>query len=99
MPLTYSKLVKGTYLLLLLISSVISFRTYHTNAVIIAVLSLVGFIAFDIVCFLRDKNPPMKDLAPQLKEMKEAHDLLAADLKDIKNDHSIAHLASTFKRK
>ncbi len=99
MSLSYPKVVRGLYLLLLTVSSVISFTKYHTNAVAIAVLSLVGFIAFDVMCYLRDKNPPMKDLAPELAKLKEAQDKLNTDVNDIKNDHSIAALASTFRRK
>jgi hypothetical protein len=99
MPITYSKLVKGIYLLLLTSSAVLSFIKPNPQTGLIAILSIVGFIAFDTICYLRDKNPPMKDLAPELQELREAHAALATALGEIKNDHSIAHLASTFKRK
>lgn len=96
MSLTYSKCVKGLYLLLLTSSSILSFikPTFQTS--IIAVLAVAGFVAFDTICYFRDKH---KQDDSKVKAVSDRLDKLEKEIADIKGDHSLAHLAATFKRK
>lgn len=94
----FHKLQRGVCLSLFLVSSIISFTNYHTNAVIIAGLSLLGVISYDVVCFLKDKTA-IKDFSSDIEQLKASHVELAGQLQDIRNDASIGKLASTFQRK
>lgn len=93
----YHKLQRGACLALFVVSSVISCYQYHTNAVIIAGLSLIGVIAYDIVCYLKDKNAP-KDFTAQVKELQEKLEVTSQHVKEMKDDVSVAKLANSFRR-
>ena len=100
MPLTYSKLVRALYLVLFTIAAILSFINFHTNAVIIAGLCLVGFIAFDIICYFRKKLEPVgiPDINPELEKLMAKQDAMEAKFNTIANDAGLAKLAAAFRR-
>lgn len=100
MPLSYPKLVKGIFLLSFVSSSVVSCLQFHTNAIQIAGLSLVGFIAFDVVCFLRDKSKPAPapDMSPELEKIKARQEELEVKFNTVANDISLAKVGAAFRR-
>lgn len=97
MRLTYGKFVRSLYLLLFTVSSIVCFFKYHTNAGLIAILSLIGFIAFDIICQLKKKDVP--DFSKEIAELKEQNSQLNKDFQDIKANISIGAMAAAIKRK
>lgn len=98
MRLTYGNLVRSLYLILFTASAIISFLNYHTNAIIIAVLCLIGFIAFDIICYLKDKNKPSPSINPELEKLIERQTELESKFNTVANDAGLAKLASSFRR-
>ena len=95
---SFHKLQRGSCLALFVISSIYSILHYHTNAVSIAALSLLGVIAYDIVCFLKQKTE-VKDFGPDILQVKAENAAVLEKLQDIRNDASIGKLAETFRRK
>ena len=96
MSLTYPKTVRGLYLLLCLSSSVVACLNNSYPAVFICLFSILGFVAFDVICYFKDiNNKSDKDVLELHNKINE----VAKDLNEIKSDHSLAHLAATFKRK
>ena len=93
----YHKLQRGVCLALFLTSSILSCIQFHTNAVIIAGLSLIGIIAYDIVCFFKEKHK-FVDYGADIEQIKASQVELSGQVKDIRNDSSIGKLAETFKR-
>lgn len=98
MNLTSGNHIKVLYLLLFVASSILSLVKPSTHSVVIAGLSLVGFVAFDAICHLRDKYK-VKDLGPELEALKAQVAGMDVVVKEIKNDHSVSKLANTFVRK
>ena len=99
MPLSYSKLVRTLYLVLFTASSIISFTHYHTNAVIIAGLCLVGFISFDIVCYLRKKlEPAVIIVDPKIDNLIAKQEALEAKFNTVANDIGLAKIGAAFRR-
>lgn len=94
----FHKLQRGACLSLFVISSLYSIVTYHTNAVSIAALALIGIIAYDVVCFFKQKND-VKDYGPEIEKVKAENVAILEKLQEIRNDASIGKLAETFKRK
>lgn len=94
----YHKLHRGACLSLFVISSVYSLFHYHTNAVAIAGLSLIGVIAYDVVCYFKDKSKQI-DYSADIASIKASQEDLATKVGDIRNDASIGKLAEAFKRK
>lgn len=64
----------------------------------IAGLSIVGVIAYDVVCFLKEKTN-IKDYGPELEKLRADNIEVLEKLQDIRNDASIGKLAETFRRK
>lgn len=96
MSLNYNKTVRGLYLLLFSTSSIFSFFKSSEQTVVIAFLCLLGLVAHDVVCYFKDKE---KAKSESFEDLNNKIDEVAKDLNDIKSDHSLAHLAATFKRK
>lgn len=94
----YHILQRSACLALFVTSSIISFFNYHTNAVVIAGLSLIGVISCDIVCYLKDKTK-VKDFTPEIENIQALQEDLIQKVADIRNDASIGKLAETFRRK
>ena len=96
MKISYPKLVKGLYFLLLISSATFAFLEKSYPAVYIFIASIIGFISFDVVCYFKDLS---KKDSKEAELLREEINQVAKDLEDIKADHSLAHLAATFKRK
>ena len=94
---SFHKLQRGSCLALFVIASVYSILHYHTNAVSIAALSLLGVIAYDVVCFFKQKAE-VKDFGPEIEKLRADNVEVLTKLKDIRDDASIGKLAETFKR-
>lgn len=94
----FHKLQRGICLALFVASSITSCIYYHTNAVTIAGLSLIGIVAHDVVCYFRDKSAP-NDYGPEIEKLREENVQVLEKLQDIRNDASIGKLAETFRRK
>lgn len=94
----YHKLQRAVCLVLFAVSSVLSFFQYHTNAVHIAALSLVGVIAYDVVCYFKGQLQ-VKDTSADVEILKASVLEVTSQMKDIRNDASIGKLAEAFKRK
>lgn len=95
---SFHKLQRAACLSLFVASSIISFIQYHTNAVIIAGLSLIGIIAYDIVCYFKGQLQ-IKDYSGRIDAMEASQQDLIDKVSDIRNDASIGKLAETFRRK
>jgi hypothetical protein len=99
MKLTYGKFVQALYLVLFAVSSILSLFQFHTNAVKIAGLSLLGFIVFDILCYFRKKIPAVpRDLAPELERVAAKNAELEAKMNLIVNDIGLAKISATIRR-
>jgi hypothetical protein len=98
MRLSHGKVVRSLYLVLFTISSIISFTKYHTNATTIAILCLIGYIAFDIICLFKDKQKPAPSITPELEKLIERQSELEVKFNTVANDAGLAKLASSFRR-
>lgn len=98
MRLSHGKVVRSLYLVLFTASAIISFIQYHTNATIIAILCLIGYIAFDIICLLKDKQKPIPTSNPELEKLIERQNELEVKFNTVANDAGLAKLASSFRR-
>ena len=97
MPITYGKIVRALYLVLFTASSIISFFNFHTNAVTVAGLSLVGFIAFDVICQLK-KPTPAPDHSAAVKELQDKLNRMDEEFKSIKGDIGVAKIGAVIRR-
>jgi hypothetical protein len=98
MRLSHGKVVRCLYLILFTASSIVSFIKYHTHAPTIALLCLIGYIAFDIICFLKDKSKPVPSINPELQKIIERQNELEVKFNTVANDAGLAKLASSFRR-
>ena len=100
MRLTYGNIVRTLYLVLFTISALMAITHYHTNAVSIAALCLAGFIAFDIICYLRKKLEPavIPDINPEIAKLVAKQDAMEAKFNTIANDAGLTKLAAAFRR-
>ena len=100
MKLTHGKLTRALYLILFTASAITSLFQFHTNAVKIAGLSLLGFIVFDIVCFLRDKakQSELQSLKPEVDKLVARNAELEAKFNTVVNDAGLAKIGSMIKR-
>jgi len=74
-----------------------AYSLYNPHVFKTAALSLIGVIAYDIVCFFKEKTK-VKDYGPELEALKVQQSISAQHIKEMKDDVSIGKLASTFKR-
>ena len=98
MRLSHGKVVRSLYLVLFTASAIISFTKYHTNATTIAILSLIGYIAFDIICFLKDKYKPSPSINPELEKLIQKQAELEAKFNTVANESGMAKLAASYRR-
>lgn len=100
MFLTYGNIVRTLYLALFAAASILSFLNYHTNAVVIAGLSLLGFIAFDIICYFRKKIEPIKAIesTPEVQELRAKQDALEAKFNTVASDIGLAKISAAMRR-
>jgi hypothetical protein len=94
----YHKLQRLVCLVLFAVSSVLSFFQYHTNAVHIAAISLIGVIAYDVVCYFKGQLQ-VKDHGADITRVEAAQEELIKKVQEIRDDSSIGKLAEAFKRK
>jgi hypothetical protein len=64
----------------------------------IAALSIFGVVAYDVICFLKDKTK-VKDFGEDIAKIQASQEDLISKVSDIRNDASIGKLAETFRRK
>lgn len=91
----FHKIHRGICLALFLASSIASY--FKPHLVSVATLSLIGVIAYDIICYLKEKVK-VTDFSFDIKALQENQDVIAQHVKEMKDDVSIGKLASTFKR-
>lgn len=103
MSLTPGNLTKGLYLFLFTLSSTVSLFKPSPQSAIIAVLSLIGFIAFDVVCQLKRKelkdSPEILELKAENKKLADEIDYIGNQFNVIKDNISIGSVAAAFRRK
>lgn len=94
--LSYGKVVRSSLFLLLVVSCAASMKQNPLHA---AIVSLIAFIAFDVVCAL--KRPKYIDFSGDVQTLKDANKALteknselASHVKEIKNDLSIAKIST-----
>lgn len=92
----YHKIQRSACLSLFISSSIASY--FNPHMLYIAGFSILGVIAYDVVCLVKDKTA-VKDFSQDIELIKASHSELAGQVQDIKNDSSIGKLASTFQRK
>lgn len=90
----YNKLQRGICLGLFTVSSVASY--FNPNMLQLVAFSLLGVIANDVICYLRDKDKPKDN--KELLELKERFSKVEEEFKSIKGDISIAKIGATIRR-
>lgn len=63
----------------------------------IAAFSIFGVIAYDVVCYFKEKNSP-KDHSQDIRDIVEQVKENTQHIKEMKDDVSVAKLAHSFKR-
>jgi len=91
----YHKSQRGICLALFSVAG--TYSLYNPHVFKTAALSLIGVIAYDIVCYFKGKSTQV-DYAPAIEALKVQHDETAAHVKDMKNDVGLAKLGSTFRK-
>lgn len=92
----FHKLQRGICLALFTIAG--AYSLYNPHVFKTAALSLIGVIAYDIVCYFKQKTE-VKDYGPELERLRADNIEVLEKLQDIRNDASIGKLAETFRRK
>ncbi len=92
----YHKIHRGVCLALFTVSSIASY--FNPHMIYIAGYSVLGVIAYDVVCFFKQKTD-IKDYGPEMEKLRQDNIQVLEKLQDIRNDASIGKLAETFKRK
>jgi len=91
----FHKLQRGIYLALFASSAAYSFYNPHVTKTV--ALSLIGLIAYDIVCYFKGKSE-VRDFSPELEMLKAQQAENAQHIKEMKNDVGAAKLAATFRK-
>lgn len=91
----FHKLQRGICLALFTIAG--AYSLYNPHCFKTAALALIGVIAYDVVCYFKQKAEP-KDFSVQINELKATQDILVEKMADIRNDASIGKLAESFRR-
>lgn len=92
----FHKLQRGICLALFTIAG--AYSLYNPHVFKTAALALIGVIAYDIVCYFKQKTE-VKDYGPELERLRAENIEVLEKLQDIRNDASIGKLAETFRRK
>lgn len=90
--LSYGKVVRASFLLLFLISSLLCLFKPGAQSGLIAGLSLIAFVAFDVVCAL--KRPKVKDQTEDIEALRKEYQELHVQFKSIKDDLSVAKIGT-----
>lgn len=91
----FHKLQRGVCLALFTIAG--AYSLYNPHVFKTAALALIGVIAYDIVCFLKEKHG--KDHTNELKVLSDKVAETSQHIKEMKDDVSVAKLAHTFRSK
>lgn len=91
----FHKLQRGICLALFTIAG--AYSLYNPHCFKTAALALIGVIAYDVVCYFKQKAEP-KDFSVQINELKATQEELIAKVQEIRDDSSIGKLAETFRR-
>lgn len=91
----YHKLHRGICLALFSIAG--AYSLYNPHVFKTAALALIGVIAYDIVCYLKQKNDP-KDHTQDIKAIAEQVKENTQHIKEMKDDVGLGKLANTFRR-
>ena len=97
MNLTYGKLVRASFLLLFLISTITCLVKPGAQSGLVAILSLIAFVAFDVVCAL--KRPAYKDFTADMEAIQKRNTELEKQFKEIKDELSVGGLSSLLTRR
>jgi len=92
--LTYGKVVRSSFFLLFLASSALCLRAPQCQSGLIAILSLIAFITFDVVSSFR--RPAYKDFSIEFEALRKKNEELEEQFKGIKSDLSIAKISTAF---
>ena len=90
--LSYGKVVRASFLLLFLISSILCLTIPGEQSGLIAILSLIAFIAFDVTCAF--KRPKIKDQTEDIEQLRKEYNELHEQFKIIKDDLSVAKIGT-----
>lgn len=99
--LSYGKVVRASFLLLFLISSLLCLFKPGSQSGLIAGLSLIAFIAFDVVCFLSKTKQINKEWIEKIdtlqkysEELQKEQDRLDSEFRAVKDDLSVAKIGT-----
>ena len=79
----FHKLQRGVCLALFILSSIASY--FNPHMLYIAGLSIFGVVAYDIVCFLKERTN-VKDYGPEIDRLRQENVQVLEKLQDIRND-------------
>lgn len=97
--LSYGKSVRVIFLLLFIISTIKCLFSPGCQTGLAAILSLIAFVSFDIVCFFYKKTTVV-DYSSDIAALKNRNEKLEQQFKEIKDEASIANIGAAFgKRK
>jgi hypothetical protein len=91
----FHKLQRGICLALFSIAG--AYSLYNPHVFKTAALALIGVIAYDIVCFFKEKHAP-KDYSKDIQDIAEQVKENTQYIKEMKDDVSVAKLASSFRK-
>ena len=91
----FHNLQRGVCLALFTIAG--SYSLYNPHVFKTAALALIGVIAFDIVCFFKDKTR-VKDYGSEIEVLRAKSEENSTQIKEMKDDVSVAKIANTFRR-
>ena len=90
----FHKLYRGICLALFAISG--AYSLYNPHIIKTVALALIGVISYDIICYFKTKNDP-KDHAPELEAIRIKLNETSQQVKEMKDDVSVAKLANSFR--
>lgn len=96
MLLTQRNLVRALFLILFIVSSIISLKTSNSHSSFIALLSLSGFILFEVI--ESSKRPEYKDFTGDMESLNLRIQQMEKLAQEIKSDHSAVKLSAAFRR-
>jgi len=89
--LSYGKLVRSSLFILLALSIA---TNLFVNPTIAAIVSLISFISFDIICLF--KKPKIKDHTETIIQLQEQNKDFEQKLKEVKGDISVVKVSAGF---
>jgi Skp family chaperone for outer membrane proteins len=93
--LSYGKVVRSTFFLLIVLSC---FSLLSENPLYSAIIALIAFIEFDLVCAFKPKakdySSDIEAIKAQIKESNEKTSIMETQVKEIKNDLSVAKIST-----